>query len=345
MNYKTIITAAVITCFAVCLVVFPSGATSGALFGLNLCYLVIIPSLFPFMVCSLILFQTKILTKFAEKLEFITLPLLSLSSECFSVFLLSLIGGFPVGAKLIEHLYVEKEISKSTAELMLGYCVNSGPSFIVITVGVGILSNKTLGFVLLASSIISSLFVALVCSRFIKPQYYYSNKKTEKFIISETLIKSTYDATTSIINICAFVVLFSTIIGLINSYFDENIVFRSILPFLEITNGIKYSSHNIYLISFLIGFAGICVHFQVLSSCKSLQINYIKFLIFRIFHGLVCTTSTYIITKIFKVSVETISLNNSIDFEPTRYTFLFGISFIALSYLFILATKKNSKII
>ncbi|MBE6781464.1 MAG: hypothetical protein E7540_01900 [Ruminococcaceae bacterium] len=345
MKYKVVLTASVISCFALCLVVFSSGATAGAIHGLNLCYSVVIPSLFPFMVCSLVLFKTKILTTFADRLERITLSIFSLDSECFTVFLLSLIGGFPVGAKLIEKLYVDKKISKKTAELMLGFCVNSGPSFIVITVGAGILSNKTLGYILLFSSIISSFLVALIFSRFIRPQPTRFRPKNEKFVISETIIKSTYDATTSIINICSFVVLFSTIIGLIDSYLSSSSIIRNILPLLEITSGIKYYSKNIFFISFIIGFAGICVHFQVISSCKTININYFKFFMFRIFHGALCSFCTYILLKIFKISVPTVSINPSLVIEPSRYTIVFGIVFIALSVLFIVSTRKFSKTI
>ena len=71
-------------------------ALSGMREGLQVCLETVIPSLFPFTVASLVLFKLKV-------------PVLSQKAI---IMLLSHLGGYPVGAKLIDTAYKEKEIDK-----------------------------------------------------------------------------------------------------------------------------------------------------------------------------------------------------------------------------------------
>ncbi len=345
MKSKKPIIFIIVLFFAICLLFYPKSAIEGAIKGLNICYSVIIPSLFPFMVCTLMIFETKTLEKLTKKANNLTALLFSLNDCEFTVFLLSLIGGYPVGAKLIERLYLEKKVSKDKAETMLSYCVNSGPSFIVIAVGSEILNNIKIGYILLASHIIASLSLALFRKKSSKTNFTSQKEIKKEYYFSESLISSTYEACNSIISICSFVILFSCLLGLLSSFINNFKYKQLVLSVLEITNGIAYSTKNIYFISFLLGFAGFCVHFQVLSSCKKIKINYIKFLFFRVVHGGISSLITFILLKIFKISLQTSFINNSLSLIPSHNTILFSLLFIALSLLFIVSTKKTFKTI
>ena len=345
MKIKTIIFAIITLAFLFCLVVFPNVATSSAAKGLGLCSTVIIPSLFPFMACCLILFETKFLEKLTEKIEPITNKVFSLSSCEFSVFLLSLIGGYPVGAKLVERLYSQGVLAKVKAETMLLYCVNSGPSFVVIAVGAKMLQNQNLGYILLCSNTIASIILAICSSLFLKRTKLRLKGRKTTFSFSESIIKSTFEASGLVLNICALVILFSCLYGIIDFVFIKSPIKDILLSLLEITTAIAYSHKNIYIVSFLLGFAGFCVHFQVLSVSKSINISFLKFLIFRFMHGILSAFITFLLLKIFKVTVPTISFNSSVNLVPTKYTTLFSVALILLSFLFILTTKKSSKTI
>ncbi len=342
MKYRTLFTVVLCACFLTCIIVFPSGGTQGAIKGLELCYLVIIPSLFPFSVCALVFFESNALTKLSE---FIDKTGLKINLQAISIFVISCIGGYPVGAKLIEKAYKQKQISGYNAELMLGYCVNSGPSFIIIAVGTGILGSYKLGLVLFFANILSCLILALVLSMFQKPQNNTTRAQTSDKPFSDVFVRATYDATQAMICICAFVVLFSSILGLIDSVIPNSLFKKTVTSLLEVTSGIAYSDKNIYTISFLLGFSGFSVHFQVLSMCESLKPNYIKFLIFRIAHGSISMLLTYVIIKVFKISLPAISAGNNFTFDMSEYSIAFSIALLVLSVAFMVSLRKYSKTI
>ena len=113
----------------VCLL-FPAISASGAKEGLMLCGSIIIPSLFPFTFCVMFINKSGIL-KFLKPLNPITQFLFHLNYYEFSLFLLSLIGGYPLGAKLLN----QSGINDKKAKIMINYCINAGPAFVVLAVG------------------------------------------------------------------------------------------------------------------------------------------------------------------------------------------------------------------
>lgn len=339
MKYKLLFYLTLFAAFTTCLTVFPGGGTSGALDGINICYKVIIPSLFPFMVASLLIYRIIIKMRISEKFAIARF----LNNSKIIIFLISLIGGYPVGAKLIDEEYKNGNIDKLSAEKMLGFCVNSGPSFIVIAVGSEILNDEKIGIVLLLSSILASITIALLSFKKIKTNQ--SIKTDDNFIFSDEFVNATFDASSSIIGICSFIIVFSSIIGTINSTLGNNTLVTMIKLTLEITNGVLIADGNILLISFLLGFSGFCVHFQVLSTCKNLRPNYIKFLLYRILHGILSVIITYCILKIFNFSYQTISLGGEYLTDVSRFSLLFSVALIFCSVIFISSLRKNYKIL
>ena len=148
------------------LIIKPEPCRTGVINGILLCGRVIIPSLFPFTMCVLFIDKSNILKRL-EPLSFLTNKLFGLSGELFSIMLLSLIGGYPIGAKLLNESVNAGKISQETARNMLNYCVNGGPAFIVAAVGSGILNSKKIGTILLLSHISATLVICSV-SRFFK---------------------------------------------------------------------------------------------------------------------------------------------------------------------------------
>lgn len=337
MKYKGLFIVVIFACMTTSLIVFSGAGSDGALNGLKLCYSVIIPSLFPFTVFSLIIFDSGFF-------DSVKLQKVKFNFEELSISLLSCIGGFPVGAKLINNAYLKGNISKKNSELMLGYCVSSGPSFIILAVGCGILDDKKLGYVLFTSNILANIIIAIILSFFKKPT---KNKlKIQKLStpFSEVFVNATYDATQSILGICAYVVLFSTIISVFNNIFIKSNIKNALLSLLEITNGISLSG-NLYFIAFLLGFGGICVHFQVLTMCKDLKPRYSLFLLLRILHGTLLSLITKFIVMVFNINVSTLSPGSQLTYKFSENSIAFGIALVALSVAFILSVNKQNNIV
>jgi len=322
------------------IITFPNISRNGVLQGLIISTKVIIPSLFPFLVCIFLLIknQISVTNNFINK---VLHKLLGQNFDMFFVFVLSMLGGYPVGAALINEMYKQKIINSRTADIMLTYCVNAGPAFIVIIVG-GAFGSRILGIVLLISHIVSSIISALIFSNQLKKQNVcYKPIKNIKNSFIITLTESVNEACNSIIKICCFVILFSVI----NSYFDYFLndmpILKYVSLFTEVTSAVT-KCKNIYFVSFLLGFSGISIWCQVLSLCENRKVNIIRFILGRIFHGTISTAITYLIIKIFKIKIST--FNNNVSFTKNFIisdVTLFISIFIMVIILLISVFSKN----
>ena len=108
----------------------------------------VLPALFPFFFLTNILTTTNILNKPAS---FLSRPLrffYNTPKVSSIVFVLSIISGYPVGAKLISDLYKSKQIDKYEAVRINAFTSCSGPIFIIGTVGTKMLGKPDLGLTL-----------------------------------------------------------------------------------------------------------------------------------------------------------------------------------------------------
>ena len=77
----------------------------------------------------------------------------------------------------------------------------------------------------------------------------------------------------------------------------------------------------------------------ILTRCLFLQ-----FFISRVAHGSLSAFITLVLIKLLNIPIETIG-GAEIYFSTSRYSWLFGVSFIMLSIFFMIAVRKNNKII
>lgn len=307
------------------MIINPTVCKNGAIYGLVLSSSVIIPSIFPFSVFVLFILKSNLLNK---------LKIFNLNPNVFSVFVLSLIGGYPIGAKLINEAVELKKIDKSTAKNMLNFCVNAGPAFIILAVGGGILNSKKLGYVLFFSHILSSLFLFAISKKHTN-QKQTDNNKTNVNVI-ENFVSSVSESAAATLSICSFIVVFSVILNYLNFYSNRFEIFKKLRLLIEVTNAISQTK-NIIFISFLLGFSGICVWFQVFSQVKNFKIHYFKFILFRILHGLLSGALTFLFLKFFKISVPTFSNGINAHYNLTNSDTAVALSLIIMGIVFIIS--------
>lgn len=308
----------------------PTLCKNASVTSILLCGKVIIPSIFPFTACVLFIMKSGITQKTEKKLK--------INSSIF-IFLFSCIGGYAVGAKLLEDGVKTKNISPQKAEKMLNFCINAGPAFIVMAVGNGILNSQKIGYILLFSHIFAS-FIIMILSR--NKEKVIKKNKTVTTNLLDCFVQSVADASSVCLNICSFVIFFS-VLNSYAQYFLSDIPYLNKIPlFLEITNAIP-KINNIYFISFLLGFSGICVWCQVLSICKSIKVNALKFAFFRILHGVLSGIFTAIAFKILGVTAP--CLTNKVNFSAEYFysTPALSVSLIIMGILFLISvyTKKT----
>lgn len=126
----------------------------------------VLPSLFPFFIFTKLLIQLHVLEFDNLKTNACTYKIFGLPSSCLYIFILSILSGYPVSAKLIADLKNENKLSKDEVIRCLALCSTSGPVFILGTVGFTFFANPTAGFILLASHILASLTNGIVFRKF-----------------------------------------------------------------------------------------------------------------------------------------------------------------------------------
>lgn len=187
------------------MVINPSRYMNSVLSGLKLFALSVLPSLFPFFFLSNILTEIGTISKLSRGLRKITNKLFRVPSIASYIFLMSILCGYPVGAKLIEDFYEKGLIDEEEAKRILPLSSTSGPIFVIGAVGAGLLNDARLGVLIYVSHIISMLFSAIILRK---------KKKVfdEKFILEKkpdnVIGKSINTSITSILAVGAYVSIF-----------------------------------------------------------------------------------------------------------------------------------------
>ena len=135
--------------FTLCLVLFSRTNLSAAKNGLILWATAVVPSLFPFFVATEMLSYTNVISYLGKWLTPIMRPLFGVPGEAAFAFIMGLISGYPVGAKIVSNFIEQGVCNKEEAEGMLAFTNNSGPLFIIGTVGITLFGNTTIGVLLL----------------------------------------------------------------------------------------------------------------------------------------------------------------------------------------------------
>ena len=232
--------------FLVFLIVFSKNNLSAAKDGLTLWATCVVPSLFPFFIATELLNYTNIAQIFGKLLSKIMKPFFNIPGEGAYAFIMGIISGYPVGAKIVSEFYSNGICTKNEAERMIAFTNNSGPLFVIGTVGILLFGNSTIGILLFITHVLASIsvgFILGICSRIYKPsekKLPYSNIKQEKLAASisnlgNILGNSIHNAIWTVLLIGGFVVLFSIILSILNRL---NIIstfsnFRNIFIFIE----------------------------------------------------------------------------------------------------------------
>lgn len=331
-KFKEIIFLILILGFAFLLIINPAIARNSAYEGIIICGSVLIPSLFPFTVISVFLHKTNIFNILSIPKKF------SHYKTVLSIFLISIIGGYPIGAKIISEEYKNKNINKTTANCLLYSCVCGGPSFIILTVGCGIFNSLKLGLIFYVSNVLSSLIIFI----FLKNKITVSNNnKKLNNNISTCFVDSVAVSSSTVLSICSYVILCSTFIGIIKNSSLNNFLKNLIICVTEITNA-TINIKNIYLISFLLGFGGLCVILQLFSQCYIINPKFIKIIISRIVNGFLSALFTFIALKIFPVTIKTFSNtgNSNIFLRTNSIVSIIVITATVVIFLISINNKK-----
>lgn len=290
------------------LILNPEKSIQYASSGLNLCTEIIIPSLFPFFVCSGLLIYSGLCEVIAKIFSPIMKPLFNVNPTGAAAFVLGAISGYPTGAVTAGQLYEGMYLSKSEAERLLAFCNNSGPLFILGTVGVSIYHSTTAGIILYVSHILGAITTGIVF-RFYKTKTFSAPTNrinTVKKSASQIFSDSIQDSIKNMLTVCATILFCSVISRLLCDILSLNgtvlAVFSSFLEFVSGLGNISYldlsTLQKLLLSSAVCAFAGISVHLQVMGVISKTGLSLKPYIIGKILHAFFATLYTFIILKI-----------------------------------------------
>lgn len=312
---KRILPYLLVISIGIMILLFPENSIMYAKSGMLLCYEVIIPSLFPFFVCSGLLIYSGFAKVLARISGPIMKPLFNVGGPGASALVLGIISGYPLGAVTACQLYESGYLSKTETERLLAFCNNSGPLFILGAVGSAIYSSREIGVALYISHILATLLVGFLFRFYAKDKHtapeYAVNQTDESF--AQVFSKVLANSINSILTISGAVIFFGVISGIVTAHLPFGDAIKSaITGILELTSGTKAISQTalpitikLTLSAFIVGFAGLCVHLQVAAIVAKYHLSLLPYILGKILHGLFSALFTFLYFYAFppKISV------------------------------------------
>ena len=315
--------AGIIT-ISLCVLVLQPGAASDAVReSLMICAGIIVPSLMPFFFISSIISSMGFAEDISKALRKPFKNMSAPAAYACTPFILSILGGYPVGAISIAELVKRDCISPKQAEKLLPFCNNTGPAFIIGAVGSGIFASGKAGLLLYLCHIAAALILALIFlpavskmnSSFVEREQHCPKFST----LLPECIKSTLN---KCLSICGFVIFFAVLreilseLGIITALalsvnrilgLEIGACKSLIAGITELGGGIasmagmELSRNSLALAAFILGFGSLSVHCQTLAVVSDANIKCARHFVGRILHGALSALLIFVFYGIIKI--------------------------------------------
>ena len=263
--------------------------------GLLLCGRSVIPSLFPFFVTV----SFAVACGFFSFLRQLGIP------QSAAVFLLGIVGGYPVGGRTVGELYRSGGISKERAETLLTYCNNAGPSFILSIAGAGVFGSQRIGWALYGIHVTAAVLAGWLLGSFGESRGGGSTGAKRRFIapvkpvnvpitggnapfLPAVFVSVTRNAVFAMVNICGFVIFFLAVMALIRQAWPA--VPPVVLGLLELTGGVTSLENNaagFCMAAALLGWGGVSVHCQTAAVLEDTGLSLKRYLLAKALQAVV----------------------------------------------------------
>lgn len=327
INFKKHVIPILFLLFAIFLVLFSKSNMLAVKNGLSMWINNIIPSLFPFFIAIELINYTDIPKIIGKIFQKIMRPLFNVPGVGAYALFMGIISGYPVGAKIVTNLRNHNLCTKEEGERLLTFTNNSGPLFIIASVGITLFKDTSIGILLLFTHLLSCLTVAFIF------RFWKKNTRTSSIGISSDdktitlnslgyiLSESIYSAIKSIVIIGGFIVFFCVVLSIINKLkifeliiyiitpiinplgINSNFIIAFLSGILELTSGVTLISIvpssllgiNVIIAAFLLGFGGISILLQVWSITSNSDISIKPYLIGKLLQGIIASIYTFLI--------------------------------------------------
>lgn len=293
-----------LTALAAAIIIFPERYVLTCFTGFAMWAECVLPSLFPFMVITLIFVKTGLAEKASLPLRRVTgfFRLPPASSACF---LLSVLSGYPAGCRVLSEFYDGGSLTKKDCQKLSYLCSTSGPLFIIGSVGFKMFGDKIIGVKILLAHLLSVIITSLVLAFLSKSggNANANRKAPDKNVIYNCF----YGAVTAVAVAGGFIAFFCVTAQifsdfnvlrplelLLNLTMDENLSSAVCLGLIEPTTGCRAiaAAANgklaVALSGFLITFGGVSIILQQLAYLTNCGVKPLKFIAVKLIQAAIC---------------------------------------------------------
>ncbi len=323
-----------------------SGIVSGVDVSLN----VLLPSLYGFMIFSSLVLSTSMQTVISYPFSYFAKKLFKLEPSLFCIYILSLLGGYPIGAKLLSEKLESGDISKGTAEYMLCFCTNCSPAFLITGVGIALWGKVWLGVLLYASQILSSLVIGLFMGALEKHVHKQAQDSHQiKMYFSVALVNAVNSSSKAMAVICSFVIAFFAFFPFLDLLPIKGDLLFVLKGFLEVSFGCyEIQNHNftneIILICAFTAFGGICVIMQIMALLQKSQVSFKGFLLSRVANTIISCIFCFVLLKFFPQTVDVFASHEHFIVHGYSTSPIASIFMLFLGLLLLSFSRKYDKI-
>ena len=316
--------------FTICLIIFSNSNIQAVKNSLSIWFNNVVPSLLPFFMATELLNHTNIPKLIGNLFNKIMRPLFNVPGIGAYALFMGVISGYPVGAKIVTNFRNNNQCTKEESERLITFTNNSGPLFILGTVGITLFYDISIGLLLLFTHILACISVGIIFRFWKRTNKEKRNSDTLETTVTfnslgEVLSKSILSAINSVILIGGFIVLFGIILSILQRTYILNMLKTLFIPcfnlfnistefiipiltgILELTNGVTTVSCiasrnlaiNIIICAFLLGFGGISIMLQVLSIISKSDISIKPYILGKLLHGILAAFYTFAIISNF----------------------------------------------
>ncbi len=329
---KLLLSLALFAAFLLC----PAACADGVREGLALAATQALPALFPFFVISGLLVRCNT-DRLSPLLAKPLARLYGLPPEAAPALVLGLIGGYPVGAATVCALLSEGTLSREAAERVNRFCNCASPGFCIGLVGLGVFGSARTGAMLYGIHIVSALLVGLCFERSSLPVTERRSQSTRHSSFTSVFCASVQQAASTALTVTAFLTMFSILLRLLSPVF-------ALLPngnvldgMIELTNGLDELAvlplprrTRLTLASFLLGFGGLAVQFQVRALAEAHDLPVRGLFAAKLLHGTLAASLT---AALFSLSPAVLAVSSpELAPAPVRFKYTLAVLFVSALY-------------
>ena len=302
---KLFLSLALFAAFLLC----PAACAEGVRDGLSLAAGRALPALVPFFLASGLLVRTGFAENFGRLLARPLARLYRLPPAAASAVLLGLTGGYPVGAATAAALLEQGALRREEAARVNLFCNCASPGFCIGLVGLGVFGSARTGAVLYGIHALSALLAGLLTARGGSPQRLRQTAappvRAPREGFAAAFCTAVQQAAATSLTVTAFLTVFSILLRLLAPVLAPIPYGQALAGVIELTNGLNRLTALplsrgglVTLASFLLGFGGLAVHFQVRALAAPQDLPMAGFTAAKLLHGAIAALLTALVFRL-----------------------------------------------